>query len=65
MGHGTSLVPSVMETSPGIYLVTQVGLFMPGAWVLRTTISVTQAGSSSDPDAPSASDYVEPSFEIS
>jgi len=54
-----------METSPGIYLVTQVGLFMPGAWVLRTTISVTQAGSSSDPDAPSASDYVEPSFEIS
>jgi hypothetical protein len=38
-GHGTSVVPAVEETAPGIYVVTRLNLFMPGEWQLRTTIS--------------------------
>ncbi|MEO6576497.1 MAG: FixH family protein, partial [Polyangiaceae bacterium] len=49
MGHGTSLTPSVTETSPGTYVITNVGFFMPGTWELRTSI----AGSTSDHTAPS------------
>lgn len=52
MGHGTSLTPSVSETSPGTYVLTNVGLFMPGTWELRTNI------------AGAATDHTAPSFEI-
>jgi hypothetical protein len=61
MGHGTSTIPSISETAPGVYLATELNLFMPGLWVLRTTI----AGAPDDAgDAGPASDYVEPSFDI-
>jgi hypothetical protein len=39
MGHGSSVVPSVAEQSPGSYLVTCVDIPMPGTWQLRTTFS--------------------------
>jgi hypothetical protein len=61
MGHGTSTVPSITETSPGVYLATDVNLFMPGQWVLRTTITGAPGDAG---DAGSTSDYVEPSFDI-
>jgi hypothetical protein len=48
MGHGTSITPTVKEVNPGIYQVTQVYLFMPGEWALRTSFS----GSVSDSIAP-------------
>jgi hypothetical protein len=38
-GHGTSLVPTVMAKSHGRYVLTDVDLFMPGHWELRTTFS--------------------------
>jgi hypothetical protein len=50
--HGASLQPSVAETTPGTYLVSDVDFFMPGTWELRTTLSGSIA------------DHVEPSFDI-
>ncbi len=53
MGHGASVKPSVhAETEPGVFTVTNVNLFMPGLWEIRTTIGG------------SASDHVTPTFEI-
>jgi|HubBroStandDraft_1064217.scaffolds.fasta_scaffold27357_3 YtkA-like protein len=61
MDHGTSVVPSVVEASPGTYMVANVDLFMAGWWVLRTTISGAAPAAG---DAGTVGDYVEPSFEI-
>jgi hypothetical protein len=53
MGHGASVRPSVRaDAQPGVFTVTNVNLFMPGLWEIRTTIGG------------SASDHVTPSFEI-
>jgi YtkA-like protein len=52
MGHGASIVPSVASPSPGTYVITNVDLFMPGTWELRTTVSG------------SVVDHVAPSFQI-
>ena len=38
MEHGTS-TPTVTPEGGGVYLVTEVYLYMPGLWTLRTTIS--------------------------
>jgi hypothetical protein len=71
MNHGTSIVPSVTETVPGTYVLSNVDLFMAGEWALRTTISGTRADSpdgsdsaASVGDAGIVSDYVSPTFEI-
>ena len=39
MGHGTSVRPTVTPKSGGTYVVTNVNLFMPGEWELRTSVS--------------------------
>jgi hypothetical protein len=39
MNHGTSAKPAVMAEGDGKYLVTNVYLYMPGRWELRTTFS--------------------------
>ncbi len=39
MGHGTSVIPQVSPSGSGIYVATDVYLFMPGRWNLDTTIS--------------------------
>ncbi len=36
-GHGTSVNPTVTETSPGTFVATPLYLFMPGSWELRMT----------------------------
>ncbi|MDP9151625.1 MAG: FixH family protein [Myxococcota bacterium] len=64
MGHGASVVPSVTESAAGTYVVTNVDLFMPGHWVLRTTLTAAAAEAGAGDDAGLATDYVEPSFEI-
>jgi len=38
-GHGASVVPSVSDAGAGKYVVSDVDLFMPGRWELRTTIA--------------------------
>jgi hypothetical protein len=38
-GHGSSVVPTVSAKGHGTYLLTNVDLFMPGHWELRTTFS--------------------------
>jgi hypothetical protein len=49
MGHGASVKPSVQPgAEPGTYDVSNVNLFMPGLWEIRTTIG----GASSDHVAP-------------
>lgn len=54
MGHGASVKPTIEPGSaPGSYMVSNVNLFMPGLWEIRTTIA-----------GPSSSDHVAPQFEI-
>ncbi len=48
MGHGTSVVPVVSAAGAGVYNLTNVYLFMPGQWQLRTAIS----GGATDSAAP-------------
>ena len=40
MAHGTS-TPTVTPEGSGVYLVTEVYLYMPGVWELRTDIAQT------------------------
>jgi hypothetical protein len=40
-GHGTSVDPTVSETTPGTFVANPLYLFMPGSWELRVTISGT------------------------
>lgn len=49
MAHGTSLTPIVSPSGQGKYTVSNVNLFMPGQWELRTLIS----GKVADRAAPS------------
>jgi len=51
MGHGTS-APTVTPLGNGQYRLTDVYLFMPGTWELKTTFSGP------------VSDHAEPEFEI-
>jgi nitrogen fixation protein FixH len=44
MGHGASVTPSVTPRGGGVYDVSNVVLFMPGRWELRTTFSATHDG---------------------
>lgn len=37
-GHGTSVTPTVTELGAGKYRVSNVDLYMPGSWQLRTSI---------------------------
>lgn len=39
MGHGTPTVPQTRGQGAGVYLVTDVNLFMAGRWELRITIT--------------------------
>jgi hypothetical protein len=39
MGHGASVTPSVTALGQGRYVFTNVSLFMPGEWQLRTQFS--------------------------
>lgn len=53
MGHGASVKPSVhAEVAPGVFTVTNVNLFMPGLWEIRTTLGGL------------ARDHVTPTFEV-
>ena len=50
-GHGSSTMPDVSETAPGVYVATPISFYMPGQWELRTTISA--AGAADDMATPS------------
>ena len=52
MGHGASITPSVAVDGDGRYVISDVELYMPGKWQLRTTI------------AGAANDSAMPTFEI-
>jgi hypothetical protein len=39
MNHGSSAIPTVTPKGGGNYVVTEVDLFMPGHWELRTSFS--------------------------
>ncbi|MFB1483363.1 FixH family protein [Corallococcus sp. RDP092CA] len=41
MGHGVSDVPRVTARAPGTFEVSDMDLFMPGAWELRFTLKGT------------------------
>ena len=51
MGHGTSVTPTIVETSPGTYDLENLVLFMPGTWQVRT-------------DWDGSVEHVTPTFEI-
>ncbi len=44
MGHGTATVPKITAEGEGVYMASDVDLFMAGRWELR----VTATGSASD-----------------
>jgi hypothetical protein len=52
MGHGTSITPTVTPAGSGQYTVTDLSLFMPGEWQLRTKFSGQ------------VTDSVEPTFSV-
>jgi hypothetical protein len=37
MGHGSSTAPSVEDLGHGVYVLSNVGFYMPGTWELRST----------------------------
>jgi hypothetical protein len=39
MGHGADTIPALTPLGQGRYVFTEVGLFMPGEWQLRTQFS--------------------------
>ncbi|RKH04257.1 hypothetical protein D7Y13_31240 [Corallococcus praedator] len=41
MGHGISDTPRITERGPGDFEVSELDLFMPGAWELRFTLKDT------------------------
>jgi len=47
-GHGASVLPTVTETAPGVYVATPVDFYMAGSWQLRTRIQ--RAGDAGDLD---------------
>ena len=49
MGHGASTAPTVSAEGDGRYVISDVELFMPGTWELRTQIT----GTTDDSAAPS------------
>jgi len=56
MGHGASVTPQVTPLGEGRYVFTDVSLFMPGEWQLRTKLTGASTGSSGD--------SVEPTFSV-
>ncbi len=52
MGHGASVTPAVTALGGGRYVFTNVSLFMPGEWQLRTQFSGQ------------VTDSVEPTFDV-
>lgn len=52
MGHGTTVTPLVTPLSGGRYVFTNVSLFMPGEWQLRTQFTGQ------------VTDSVEPTFNV-
>jgi hypothetical protein len=52
MGHGASVTPSLSALGEGRYVFTNVSLFMPGEWQLRTQFSGP------------VNDSVEPTFSV-
>jgi hypothetical protein len=52
MGHGASVTPAVADEGGGRYVATNVDLFMPGTWELRTTLTGA------------TTDHVTPQFQI-
>jgi hypothetical protein len=47
-GHGSSVLPAVSETSPGIYVATPLDFYMSGTWELRTRIQRAGDGGAGD-----------------
>ncbi|MCY1033072.1 FixH family protein [Corallococcus sp. BB11-1] len=41
MGHGISETPRITEREPGVFEVSELDLFMPGAWEMRFTLKGT------------------------
>ena len=56
MGHGASVTPTVAPLGQGRYVFSDVSLFMPGEWQLRTKLTGSALGE--------AGDSVEPTFSV-
>ena len=56
-GHGGSVLPTVTESSPGVYVATPLDFYMSGTWQLRTRIQ--RAG-----DAAQIDDTAAPSVDV-
>jgi hypothetical protein len=55
-GHGASVLPTVSETAPGVYVATPLDFFMAGDWELMTAIKRPTGDAGNAGDAGSAGD---------
>ncbi len=61
-GHGASVLPTVSETAPGVYVATPLDFFMAGDWELMTAIVRATDGGNSDAGA--IDDSADPTLEV-
>ena len=43
MGHGSSAIPEIQPMGDGVYVASDVSLFMPGEWQLRTSLDANDS----------------------
>src|SRR5580704_6896723 len=55
-GHGASVLPTVSETAPGVYVATPLDFFMAGDWELMTAINRFTGDAGNAGDAGGAGD---------
>jgi hypothetical protein len=60
-GHGASVVPTVSETAPGVYVATPLDFFMAGNWELMTAINRPTGDAGS---AEAIDDSADPTLEV-
>ena len=63
-GHGASVVPTVSETAPGVYVATPLDFFMAGNCELMTSIVRSTDGGADAIGAGSLNDSADPTVEV-
>jgi hypothetical protein len=63
-GHGASVVPTVSETAPGVYVATPLDFFMAGDWELMTAIARSTDGGADAGGIGSLNDSADPTLEV-
>ena len=63
-GHGASVLPTVSEMAPGVYVATPLDFFMAGNWELMTAISRPTGDAGDASSAGAIDDSADPTLEV-